>query len=57
MNPKVAESVYTWRNRDQWNAVLRSSAHSTDQTTVRQDGTLGSVRKPEGPATSYNQCH
>lgn len=38
MNPKVAESVYTWRNRDQWNAVLHGSAHSTDQTTVIQTG-------------------
>lgn len=27
MNPKVAESVYMWRNRDQWNVVLRRSAH------------------------------
>lgn len=34
MNPKGAESVCTWRNRDQWNAVLWCSAHSMDQATV-----------------------
>lgn len=34
MNPKVARSVCTWRNRDQWNAMLWCSAHPTDQVTV-----------------------
>lgn len=34
MNPKVVRSVCTWRNRDQWNAVLWCSAHCADQVTV-----------------------
>lgn len=58
----VAEAVCTWRSRDQPNAVLRCSAHSTDEVTVTSgpDGKLsvweGPLPPTPSPATSYHRC-